>query len=419
MAIAGSSIASQEYVVKLKRPHSKQRVFLQSPAPRKIVRAGRRSGKTTGLAIFGTQEFLAGHRVLYAVPTTDQIMRFWHEVCLFLAEPIAAGLYTKNETSHIIEKPGTEQRIRAKTAWSADTLRGDYCTRLILDEWQLMNEDTWGLVGAPMMLDRTGSTATFCYTPPSFRSAGISKAHDPRHAAKMYAAAAHDMSGRWAAFHFTSHDNPHLSEEALTDITGDMTPLAYKQEILAEDIEDVPGALWTQRLIDQCRVVDIPDFVRVVVGIDPGHDAGIVVVGRSADGTAYVLDDVSITGDPDVWASQAVAAYHRHRAHVLVPERNHGGEMVETTIRHVDARVAVKTVWASHGKYARAEPVSVLYTKGRVKHVGVFGALELEMCGWVPNAGHPSPNRLDALVWALTELILDDKGPGRTMELRF
>ena len=160
---------------RLRVPHAEQVRFLRSPAPRRVIRAGRRSGKTTGLAIFAVEEFLKGERILYAVPTAEQVMRFWHEVTQALAEPIQAGIFRKNETWHIIELPGTEQRIRAKTAWSADTLRGDYCTRLILDEWQLCNEDAWSLVGAPMMLDRPNSIAIFCYTPPSIRAAGVTE----------------------------------------------------------------------------------------------------------------------------------------------------------------------------------------------------------------------------------------------------
>jgi hypothetical protein len=397
--------------VRLKRPHAQQERFLRSTAKRRIVRAGRRGGKTTGMAILAVEEFLKGRRILYAVPTSEQIQRFWHEVCLFLAEPIAQGLFKKNETLHTIERPGTEQRIRGKTAWSADTLRGDFADLLVLDEFGLMNEDAWNLVGAPMLLDNNGDAA-FIYTPPSFRTAGISKAHDPRHAAKLFQRANTDTTGRWAAFHFTSHENPHISAEALEDIAGDMTALAYKQEILAEDIEDIPGALWTQRVLDEHRTHTVPDFVRIVVGVDPGHDAGIVVVGRGADGYAYVLEDASISGDPDTWARQAIGMYHKYQAHAIVPERNHGGDMVETTLKHTDRNVHIKSVWASHGKYARAEPISALYAQGKIWHVGVMGALESEMCSWVPDAGHPSPNRLDAAVWGLTELMLGRQGGG-------
>lgn len=390
-----SILATSNVKVRLKRPHPKQREFIRSGAARRVIRAGRRSGKTTGLAILAVEAFLAGERVLYAVPTTDQLNRFWKEVTAALREPIDAGVFKQNMTEHSIELPWTEQRLRAKSAFNADTLRGDFANLLILDEFQLINEDAWEVVGAPMLLDRAGK-AVFCYTPPSFRAAGMSKAHDPRHAAKMYQRAANDTSGRWAAWSFSSHDNPHISADALAEISSDMTTLAYRQEIMAEDLESIPGALWSLQQLDATRVQHVPELVRIVVGIDPGYHAGIVVAGRDANGHAYVLEDASVTGDPDTWAQQAVAVYHRYRAHALVPERNHGGDMVETTIRHVDTKVHIKTVWASQGKYARAEPVSVLYSKGLVHHVGVFPELEEQLCGWVANSGQPSPDRLDS-----------------------
>src|ERR1051325_7059309 len=163
--------------VRLRRPHAEQRRFIESQALRRVIRAGRRSGKTTGLAILAVEAFLRGYRVLFAVPVQEQIQRFWQEVTRALAEPVEAGLFKKNETWHTIELPGTEQRIRAKTAFNADTLRGDFANLLILDEFQLMNEDAWSVVGAPMMLDRPHSVAVFAYTPPSMRSAEIGRAH--------------------------------------------------------------------------------------------------------------------------------------------------------------------------------------------------------------------------------------------------
>src|SRR5262245_49339971 len=128
------------FQVVLKRPHERQEAFLRSKAKRKIIRAGRRAGKTTGVAILAVQAFLEGRRVLYAAPTTEQISQFWKEVKTALAALIDAGIFTKNETEHVIERPGTDQSIKAKTAWNADTLRGDYADLLILDEWQLMDE---------------------------------------------------------------------------------------------------------------------------------------------------------------------------------------------------------------------------------------------------------------------------------------
>jgi hypothetical protein len=331
-----------------------------------------------------------------------------------LRDPIDKKVFVKNETEHSIDLVGTERRIRAKTAWNADTLRGDYADILILDEWQLMNEEAWDRVGAPMLLDNDGD-AVFIYTPPSLQSRSVSKARDPQHAAKLFKRAALDDSGRWATFHFRSADNPHISQEALAEISKDMTSLAYRQEILAEDIDEAPGALWTRANVEAGRVLRAPDCELVVVGVDPsatstGDEAGIVTAGRRAD-HLYVLDDDTLQGSPEAWATAAVTAYYRHKADCIVAESNNGGEMVASVIRQVDARVPVRLVHASRGKQTRAQPVAILYeqTQRRAHHVGSFPAMEDELCMWVP--GDPSPNRLDALVWCGTYLMVDATGP--------
>lgn len=395
--------------VHLKRPHAKQQAFIDSPAKRKVIRAGRRSGKTTGVAVLTVQEFLAGKRILYGAPTQEQIDRYWVECKRALEPAIVAGLLYKNETRHIIERPGTEQRIRAKTAWDANTLRGDYADLLILDEFQLMDEDAWGQVGAPMLLDNDGD-AVFIYTPPSLVSRAKSKARDPRYAAKLFKRADKDKSGRWEAFHFTSHDNPHISAEALESLTEDMTALAIQQEIEALDIDEDPRALWSRALIEQHRVKTAPMLTRVVIGVDPSGGAaeiGIVVAGRGQNGHAYILGDHSLLGSPKTWASKVVAVYHEWNADRILGEKNYGGEMVEHTIRSVEGGedASYKNVNASRGKAVRAEPVVAKYERGLVHHVGTFPQLEEELTSWVPYEGMPSPNRLDAMVWALTELL--------------
>ena len=397
--------------VKLRNPHDQQWAFLESPAKRKVIRAGRRSGKTVGVAVLAVQALLDGHRVLYATPTQDQVETFWFEVKHMLVPVIDAGLYAKNETMHTIEKPTTKERIRAKTAWDANTLRGDYADILIFDEYQLMNEDAWELVGAPMLLDNDGD-AIFIYTPPSLRSAGRSKARNPRHAALLYKKAVADPTGRWAAFHFTSHDNPHISAVALEDITQDMSATAYAQEIMAEDRDEAPGALWKRAQLDEDRVggpqiprLDERPYTMIVVGVDPsatttGDECGIVVVGAKGPQEYYVLDDLSRQDSPLGWARAVVEAYHRHNANVIVYEGNQGGEMVAQTLRGVDQDLPLVKVTASRGKQARAEPIAALYEQHQVHHVGNFEALENELCMWEPSSG-VSPNRLDALVWAM------------------
>jgi phage terminase large subunit-like protein len=184
-----------------------------------------------------------------------------------------------------------------------------------------------------------------------------------------------------------------------------------RQELYAELLEDTPGALWTRRLLEQTRVRQIPPLRRIAIGLDPGNEAGIIVAGLGDDAHAYVMEDASITGSPATWAGQAVTGYYKHKANLIVAESNHGADMVITTIATQDANVATKKVWASQGKYARAEPVSALYEQGRVHHVGMFAELEDQLCNWVPGEGLPSPNELDALVWALTELMLDAPAP--------
>ncbi len=419
----------QDFTVHLKTPHAKQDLFLASRAKRKIIRAGRRGGKTIGTGILSVRRFLQGQRVLYAGPTAEQLEVFWNEVVTALREPIEAGVFYKNETEHIIELLGTKQRIRAKTAWNADTLRGDYGDLLILDEWQLMCEDAWGRVGAPMLLDNDGD-AVFIYTPPSLASRSASKSTDPQHAAKMFKMAVKEMERaraegrdpRWEAFHFTSHDNPHISAEALAEISKDMTRLAYLQEIEAEDTDEIPGALWKQAMIDAGRVTpeEVPDLETIVIGVDPpGSDkteCGIVAAGcgpapRGCDNSSglkhiYILEDRSMLAPTSrAWATTAVNLYYERKADCLLGEQNYGGNMVEGTIRQVESGEGVnyRDANATRGKVVRAQPVAAAYEHKRVHHVGKFERLEEEMCSYVE--GNKSPNRMDAMVWCGIRLL--------------
>lgn len=410
------TVKPREYTVHLRLPHAKQDIIRLSKAKRKVVRAGRRGGKTVVAATICVDRFLDGQRPLYATPTSDQLETWWFEVKKALAEPIEAGVFKKNETEHTIELEGTKNRIKGKTAWNADMLRGDYTDFLVLDEYQLMNEDTWGVVGAPMLLDNDGD-AMFIYTPPSLHSRSISKARDPRHAAKMFKRAEQDTTGRWQAFHFTSQDNPYISTEALRDIIQDMSQLSYRQEILAEDVEEVVGALWTRELIARSRITQYPTLVRIVVGVDPPGgrtECGLVTAGLGQDGHGYILEDRSLRGSPDTWADAVLTAYNRNQADRVVGEANYGGDMVEATIMQAaksrNQTVSYKSVHASRGKAVRAEPIVAAFEQGRIHLVGEFPFLEEELCTWVPGETRESPNRLDALVWALTELMLEKQG---------
>ena len=199
-----------------------------------------------------------------------------------------------------------------------------------------------------------------------------------------------------------------------------------RQELEGEILDDIPGALWTRESIDNHRLKEAPDLEKVYVSVDPATSAnegsdetGIVVIGyaRDDDGYArgYVLEDGTIKGSPEEWAKKAVSLYRKYQADKIVAEKNQGGDMVASVIRSVDRSVPITLVHASRGKYVRAEPISALYEQGRVHHVGRFDKLEDQMCLFsVDNIRTPamgSPDRVDALVWGLTEIF--DKITGR------
>ncbi len=189
-----------------------------------------------------------------------------------------------------------------------------------------------------------------------------------------------------------------------------------RQELDGELIGDVPGALWSRAMLEACRVRCLPAVTRVVVGVDPpagiGGDAcGIVAVALGEDGGGYVVEDASLHGaSPEGWARAVAECAARTGADRVVAEANNGGAMVRSVLAAADAAMPIALVHAAHGKVARAEPVAALYEGGRVHHLGAFPALEDEMCGLISGGGYAgpgrSPDRADALVWALSELLL-------------
>ena len=216
-------------------------------------------------------------------------------------------------------------------------------------------------------------------------------------------------------------DNPYLRKEARESlrVMFEGTRIG-RQELYGEILEDVVGALWTHDTIEDSRVNHRPmNLTRVVVAVDPAvtsdpdsDETGIVVAGVGADRHVYVLADRSMKGTPSEWANAAVAAYHRFSASRIVAEVNNGGDLVEATIRAVDPNVPYRKVHATRGKALRAEPVAALYERGKVHHVRHLEQLEAQLCSWTPVGSKKSPDRLDALVWAVTDLVLGEKEAG-------
>jgi phage terminase large subunit-like protein len=200
-----------------------------------------------------------------------------------------------------------------------------------------------------------------------------------------------------------------------------------RQEIDGAIVEERVGALWTRAMLEASRIDAAPPLQRIVVAVDPpaashkrADKCGIVAAGVDADGILYVLADATLpAARPAEWAARSIALYREHEADALVVEVNQGGDMVAAVIAEADANVPVTKVRATRGKYLRAAPVALLYEQNRVRHVGALPQLEDEMCAFGPDglAGGASPDRLDALVWAITHLALNEKKQPRMRRL--
>jgi phage terminase large subunit-like protein len=230
-----------------------------------------------------------------------------------------------------------------------------------------------------------------------------------------------------------TRQNPYLAEGFAAAMEGDYggTRLG-RQELEGELLDDHEGALWTRGMSENCRAAraDAPVLIRVVVAVDPpagsegdGGDAcGIVAVGLGRDGIGYVMEDATVTGaSPARWAAAVAACADRWTAECVVAEKNQGGEMVRHVLKGADVTLPIRLVHASRGKSARAEPVANLYEAGKVRHAGAFPALEDQLCGMLVAGGYAgpgrSPDRADALVWAVTELLLGRGGKARVRKL--
>lgn len=211
-----------------------------------------------------------------------------------------------------------------------------------------------------------------------------------------------------------TEENTDLNPEAVASMRSEYGASRLgRQELDAELLERSGKELWSEQTITRHRQETLTsNLTRVVVGVDPtraeqpGDECGIVVGGLGADGHAYILEDCTVQGSPAVWATAALSAFRKHRADKIVYERNRLGRETEATLRALDPGARWDGVQAQDDKPTRAEPVSALYELGKVHHVGRFPVLEDEMCSWDPSAPGPSPNRVDALVWLVTDLML-------------
>lgn len=294
-----------------------------------------------------------------------------------------------------------------QTVFSADEpnrLRGPQHYYAYVDEWQAMKQPQ-ALLDMLLLGLRLGQAPQLLVT----------TTPKPTSSMKAFMQRPHLAVSTGSTYDNLANLAPTFREQVLAMYEG--TSLG-RQELYAEILTDIEGALWRVEEIDEHRVKQAPDLARIVVAIDPAgtsketsDETGILVCGATfgRDSHLYVLEDCSGRYTPDAWARKAVALYEKWGADAVVAETNYGGEMVEAVLRQVDRNVRYRKVTATRGKQRRAEPIAALYEQGRAHHVGEFHLLEAQMTTWTPDSKE-SPDRMDALVWAGTELVLRNAG---------
>jgi len=392
--------------IELPSPHDGQAQTREESRRFNVVACGRRWGKTTWGVDRAVNGVLHGWPVGWFAPSYKYVQEVWRTV-----DRILSPLITKSNAQ--------ERRMEAMTGgtfevWSFanDDEPGQSRAyhRAIVDEAGIIarQQDDFLTVGwqeaiRPTLADYEGD-AWFLSTPK-----GKNDFYE------LYQKGGSDDFPEWASWRMPTWTNPHIPDEEIEALRRDMTPRRFQQEVEAQFLEEAEGALWTWDTIKDTRVHDHPDMERIVVGVDPAgggpDEVGVVVVGLSVQGDGYVLEDASLKGSPNEWASAVASAYRRHQADRVVAEKNYGGDMVEHTMRTADDTLPVKVISASRGKQQRAEPVAALYEQGRMHHVGTLEHLEDQMTTWDPHESDESPDRVDALVWAATELKLEPKSP--------
>lgn len=386
-------------------PTRPQRAFFRSAARFRAFVGGIGSGKTFAGALEVLRQ--PGNTIgMVVAPTYTMLRDAAFRTLTTIAEPLTLEL--NKSDMRLVLLNGTE--ILFRSADNPDRLRGPNLGWFWMDEGAYCPPETWDILIGRLRLDPGRAWVT---TTPRGKN-WLYEVFGPEH-------------GRpdQALFRAATRENPHLPAHFVAGLERSYTRQQALQELEGEFV-DVAGAVFRGGWIDAARMPEtlpeqiLPSMVRVVIGVDPAgthrptsDETGIVVCGLDRKGDAYVLADSSGRYAPNEWAATVRTLADRWKADRIVVERNFGGEMVEATLRaYGGANLPVKTVSASRGKTVRAEPLAAPYEQGRVHHVGVFADLERQMTGYDPrDTGSASPDRMDALVWALTELLLAAPAP--------
>ena len=386
---------------------AQMKVFFEIPADVRyvVVTKGRRFGATQGATNACIEWCLEGKHILWGDTINSNIDRYF--------DRYFAPALNRNQIEYNYQRQSKQLNIGAgyidfRSADRPENWEGFGYDVIFLNEAGIIlnNKYLYSNAVLPMLMDSPKSILIAAGVPKGKHCKGADKREDEHPFYTLYKAA-QNKSPHYILHEYSSYDNPLLSADQIKELEieiGRMSPGMVEQEIYGKFVDSVSGVLWTA---DMIRHADRPtEFDKIVIGVDPsgskdGDEVGIVAVGKSGD-KYYVLSDRSGGYTPLQWGTIIKNEYESLRANTVVVERNFGGDMVKSIIKNVDQSIRVKEVVASRGKDVRAEPVVGMYEDGRVCHTRGLHRLENEMLSWVPGLGK-SPNRVDALVWAITD----------------
>ena len=386
-----------EAVLSLLKLHKTQQHVYDNLSRFNVLRMGRRWGKTTLAQEYFLDDILDGAPLAFVSPTYKMLSEVWREMKRVF-HPITRD---KSEQEKRIEFV-TNGSIEFWSGESPDSIRGRKYKKIFIDEAAMIKSlvSIFNEIIMPTLIDYGGGII-FASTP---RGKNDFRELDDRSA----------EDDEWSSFHYTTYDNPILDKDFIDALVRSMSSRATRQEIYAEYIDNSEDAIFNIDDIDAGRVGEAPEMNRIIIGVDPAVTANkksnmtsIVAAGRkyaSVNGQFYVLSDDSGIYKPNDWAKRVKSSYDIWNADRVVGEVNNGGDLIEANIRTIAPNISYKSVRATRGKAMRAEPIAALYEQHRVHHVGHLRELETQMTTWSP-FDNDSPDRIDALVWALTELM--------------
>ena len=395
--------AAANFKLDLPKLHEGQDNAKEVPTRYLLLRAGRRWGKTVLAAAVASEMLRDGQRVLYIAPQVKQTREFWKYIRAFC---VGAKITDNPRVATV-----GDGEIEALSSWNGDGLRGIEGDLIILDEAQLQAEHVFPEIIVPMMA-ATSARIWLIFTPPSVESLASSRVQDKTWINRFWKQLEGDSD--WSRIVAPTWENP-ATEKEIENMRKLMSTLRFQVEVEAKALDDVPGALWRTDYIQYCEHEgrhDRADLTRVVIGYDPAGGAGtagIIAVGIDGANRLIALGDYSLDSQdhtPQDIANRVAQAYEDWDANAVIVETNFGGENATAVLDLAGANLNVVETNSSRGKWIRAEPIALAYEQNRARHCGALPDLETEMTSWLPNAGW-SPDRLDALVFAANELIID------------